>query len=905
MPEIVRTRESRYRDGYSSDDERSSSYGRSRTSGGGYKTVKTYRATPLAAEDIDDDRRSLRSDRLDISARHHHLEVDRRVESALAPAPIVIPREEPGYGVIQRKEIIENREVASPRRREAEDYYYRRDVRELEPRDAEVAQYERREIRLRDSVSDDGYSDSSEVIVRRERRLVRSRSRSPRHKLHLAGGALAGAGAAAILANHREKMGTGGEHRGRKVAGRAVLDVLGAEPVTRTRSRIRDRSRDQSRSRSSSRGGNHTKLKTGPDLTATALAAAAAGKYISNRNERKEELARRRSRTRSVSRCRYSGSEEGYSKHIDPKHRTATIAKAGAGATALAGAVEHFHSRSRSRSKSRLRRSGVVAATGLAGAAVASLYEARKAKQDAVKLTPEDAQMLVNLKETTSLTWKQITGFFPGRSSRTLKAIYYKLYYKGEAERASWESRESRSVSQSDRATSPQLVVTSHHAPADQNFSDADSIVSLASLPSLTSGSTASSDESIYTRSEAEELMSLLLNDVQLKTLFDDAFKLISAEKLGRNLARLIRQYSHDLMVEAESPLHKQAAHFLWQKSRNIAFCIKEAYDPIEQHLVLPSKDTESAGLELLDRYLREYQPPIGHQLEEEEKNGDADSDAGDNDFNLSPHIKALRAFLTEGRAIENLRIRFRDFLYSKKEAAVRVNEQSSFPKVDHETGLELCQSPQDSDGLTADYNADQLELARQLREILGVSEESWGNEKKREFLIQSGTEEDILETLSDRGTEETDLAIPEKATAIHSVILSPAPAQVEAQPFSEQEKKLEAMVLSASGAELTKLVTEDTAADFGSLRTDPENLLTVKTQVSANAAPEDSHALTHDQTASLAARLSICAYLAILSFMHSVGEHLNGTKTLDVTQKRLKWTCVSVLTAFHMFFTG
>jgi hypothetical protein len=40
------------------------------------------------------------------------------------------------------------------------------------------------------------------------------------------------------------------------------------------------------------------------------------------------------------------------------------------------------------------------------------------------KFTPEDDELLVNLKENQSLTWKQIAEFFPGRSSGTLQVRY-------------------------------------------------------------------------------------------------------------------------------------------------------------------------------------------------------------------------------------------------------------------------------------------------------------------------------------------------------------------------------------------------------------------------------------------------------------------------------------------------
>jgi hypothetical protein len=41
-----------------------------------------------------------------------------------------------------------------------------------------------------------------------------------------------------------------------------------------------------------------------------------------------------------------------------------------------------------------------------------------------LKFTPEDDQLLIELKEHKNLTWKQIADFFPGRSSGTLQVRY-------------------------------------------------------------------------------------------------------------------------------------------------------------------------------------------------------------------------------------------------------------------------------------------------------------------------------------------------------------------------------------------------------------------------------------------------------------------------------------------------
>jgi hypothetical protein len=49
---------------------------------------------------------------------------------------------------------------------------------------------------------------------------------------------------------------------------------------------------------------------------------------------------------------------------------------------------------------------------------------ALKPRGPKLKFTPEDDQLLVDLKENKSLTWKQIAEFFPGRSSGTLQVRY-------------------------------------------------------------------------------------------------------------------------------------------------------------------------------------------------------------------------------------------------------------------------------------------------------------------------------------------------------------------------------------------------------------------------------------------------------------------------------------------------
>ncbi|PSR81110.1 hypothetical protein BD289DRAFT_462222 [Coniella lustricola] len=49
---------------------------------------------------------------------------------------------------------------------------------------------------------------------------------------------------------------------------------------------------------------------------------------------------------------------------------------------------------------------------------------AQRPRGPKLKFTPEDDQLLIDLKENKNLTWKQIADFFPGRSSGTLQVRY-------------------------------------------------------------------------------------------------------------------------------------------------------------------------------------------------------------------------------------------------------------------------------------------------------------------------------------------------------------------------------------------------------------------------------------------------------------------------------------------------
>lgn len=365
-------------------------------------------------------------------------------------APIVVPapqppKEEADYQLIQRSEVAEdNRSVVSkrtdrtkrtenpkPEPREEEDYYYERRTREVEGGDRDDDFYEdrmdrrHREVSPGESVSQVGRrrgrerdysSDDSMVYVRRETRDAGygSRSVSPKHRKHLAEGAIAGLGAAELLRHHRGKQGeetsSGGGRLARDI-GAAGLGAVAAEGMSRARSVYRDKSRrrrsySRSRSRSDSRDTyrnsgrrRHRKKErsrsrsksrvrqlAGLGLGAAAVAAAVGYANHKKKQNQQNQQQDRRSRSR-VRKDSVDSADVPEDDARNPQHRNKKIAQAGLAGAAVAGLVERARSKSRGakgreRSKSRVRQGLPIAAAGLGTAAIAGLYERRQANKN-------------------------------------------------------------------------------------------------------------------------------------------------------------------------------------------------------------------------------------------------------------------------------------------------------------------------------------------------------------------------------------------------------------------------------------------------------------------------------------------------------------------------------------------
>ncbi|EGX92309.1 hypothetical protein CCM_03681 [Cordyceps militaris CM01] len=358
-----------------------------------------------------------------VVVRQHVPEVQKIIvqDASSSSQPFYYDRDRPEPGPIvvrDRPIVVRDREVDREvyRRGPYDDgYYYRHERREFgpgplgpyrgDPRDP----YYRRDTFARDRDwamartdghrRDEYYSEDEDYYVnsgrrhksrsRRHRSRSRSRTRSKssdHHKLHLAEGALAGAGVTALLQSKRDEHGDLPENRGRKVLAGAALGALGTEALKRAHSAYEDRWGDRDESPN-----HHSRIKTGLGIAAVALAAAGAAKYFQANKIEKEEAHRGRSRTRGYASDGYydSRSRSRSSRPHSRRRSVSKFAKAALGTAATAGVLRHLHNRSKSRggdsrqrSKSRLRTGAKIAGAAAAAGVASKLYKNHQEKKE-------------------------------------------------------------------------------------------------------------------------------------------------------------------------------------------------------------------------------------------------------------------------------------------------------------------------------------------------------------------------------------------------------------------------------------------------------------------------------------------------------------------------------------------
>ncbi|KAK1810077.1 hypothetical protein LTR12_015556 [Friedmanniomyces endolithicus] len=302
---------------------------------------------------------------------------------------------------------------------EEENYFYERRVveRDRGPRRRDDSYDDRRsEVRPRDSASQYSSDDSYEY-VRRER--IRDDSRdggregSPKHRRHLAEGAIAGIGAAEIFRSHKKNQGENVGGRAKSAVAGAAVGALGAEAVSRVRafsrrrkSRTpspddsyddrRDRRRDKRKEHTRDRSKSLSRAQQLGALAAVTAVGALAGYALKKKGNNETVIIKDEAPRRSRSRRRRASADSSYTENtmlsegggraLDPEHRNRRMAQAGLATAAAAGIWDRVRSKSRGgRSQSRVKQAVPIVASGLGGAALAGLYEKNKATKEAKK----------------------------------------------------------------------------------------------------------------------------------------------------------------------------------------------------------------------------------------------------------------------------------------------------------------------------------------------------------------------------------------------------------------------------------------------------------------------------------------------------------------------------------------
>ncbi|KAH0535939.1 hypothetical protein FGG08_007159 [Glutinoglossum americanum] len=192
------------------------------------------------------------------------------------------------------------------------------------------------------------------------------------------------------------------------------------------------------------------------------------------------------------------------------------------------------------------------------------------------------------------------------------------------------------------------------------------------SIPSMTTGTTQTSISLVgFPGGAVEELVSLLVEDIQLRPLYQVAIDRAGPDRFERNFARLLRLYSLDLHAAADSALKKGAVQLVRARRGHIAGSIKRLFAPdsSDKNVAMARLKAQEACTSLqLEKYLQQFEAPDetpDHIKSRSEESDTEDTDIEDPDEQFAlPNLRQVKVFLLSGKAFHNLRENFRRFVY-------------------------------------------------------------------------------------------------------------------------------------------------------------------------------------------------------------------------------------------------
>lgn len=214
------------------------------------------------------------------------------------------------------------------------------------------------------------------------------------------------------------------------------------------------------------------------------------------------------------------------------------------------------------------------------------------------------------------------------------------------------------------------LAARSLHTASNNDSESDSSVTSLESFNASTMASSATSISDIapIVLDSATETVNLLVKDQQLRDLLDESFKLLQSEKVTRNFKRALRFFSEELLLEAQTLPQEQAAKFVGQRSRQVSVLLRERIHPSDP-LQLSGHNEDALREERLRDFLGGYQLICAQDsLQPQTEEDSEQDDYGDPDDR--PDLSTLREWLLASNAMQNLKDRFRMFLYPEKASA-------------------------------------------------------------------------------------------------------------------------------------------------------------------------------------------------------------------------------------------
>lgn len=148
----------------------------------------------------------------------------------------------------------------------------------------------------------------------------------------------------------------------------------------------------------------------------------------------------------------------------------------------------------------------------------------------------------------------------------------------------------------------------------------------------------------------SERLTSLVFESPSIKPLCFQAVKIMPVERLERNLRRLLKLFSKDLLQEASTPADQRAARFVRTLVRNSAHLICDELN-VEKNT---DKDIEMKNT-------------TADTIEDEEVSDNSDLERGDDD---DSDFREFEIFILRSHAFRDLEANLQDFVHPAKDIA-------------------------------------------------------------------------------------------------------------------------------------------------------------------------------------------------------------------------------------------